>query len=278
MKKILLIFLFLYSFNVNADPAGVNNEWYLIKETIKDSLKESKLNLELFIEDKSLILKSKKEKVFIYNLGVKNHDVYLVKENINSLIYIFNSEDKKLYKSSLDDINFQELDWKFNSLMSIIKACDIEKYYLDFPSRKPEPAILPEEIRLSLSIQPQEVFKSRDYMLVYEKEEEIRNIKINRHFFDQINLGYGGVIVTAKGNSVDFVSRFFTPKATILEDPVTGSAHCTLIPFWSSRLLKKNLEALQISNRGGRLLCSDISERVIIGGQATLFSIGEFSL
>ena len=88
----------------------------------------------LFIEDRSLILKSKKEKVFIYNLGVKNHDVYLVKENINSLIYIFNSEDKKLYKSSLDDINFQELDWKFNSLMSIIKACDIEKYYLDFPS------------------------------------------------------------------------------------------------------------------------------------------------
>ena len=151
-------------------------------------------------------------------------------------------------------------------------------YYLDFPSRKPEPAILPEEIRLSLSIQPQEVFKSRDYMLVYEKEEEIRNIKINKHFFDQINLGYGGVIVTAKGNSVDFVSRFFTPQATILEDPVTGSAHCTLIPFWSSRLLKKNLEALQISNRGGRLLCSDVSERVIIGGQATLFSIGEFSL
>ena len=151
-------------------------------------------------------------------------------------------------------------------------------YYLDFPSRKPKPAILPEEIRLSLSIQPQEVFRSRDYMLVYENEEAIREIKINRHFFDKINLGYGGVIVTAKGNSVDFVSRFFTPQATILEDPVTGSAHCTLIPFWSSRILKKNLEALQLSNRGGRLLCSDVSERVIIGGQAILFSIGEFSL
>ena len=74
------------------------------------------------------------------------------------------------------------------------------------------------------------------------------------------------------------MSRFFTPQATILEDPVTGSAHCTLIPFWSSRILKKNLEALQLSNRGGRLLCSDVSERVIIGGQAILFSIGEFSL
>jgi len=130
---ILSIFLFLYSFNVNADPAGVNNEWSLIKDTIKDSLKDLKSNFELFIEDGSLKLKSKNKKVFIFDLGVKNHDVYLVKENSNSFIYIFNSEDKRLYKSSLDDINFKELDWKFNSLMSIIKVCDIEKYYLDFP-------------------------------------------------------------------------------------------------------------------------------------------------
>ena len=130
---ILSIFLFLYSFNVNADPAGVNNEWSLIKDTIKDSLKDLKSNFELFIEDGSLKLISKNKKVFIFDLGVKNHDVYLVKENSNSFIYIFNSEDKRLYKSSLDDINFKELDWKFNSLMSIIKVCDIEKYYLDFP-------------------------------------------------------------------------------------------------------------------------------------------------
>lgn len=151
-------------------------------------------------------------------------------------------------------------------------------YYLNFPSRKPSLAKLPEEISMSLNIQPQEVFKSRDYMLVYKNEEEIRQININRHFFDQINLDCGGVIVTASGNSVDFVSRFFTPQATILEDPVTGSAHCTLIPFWSSRLSKKRLEALQISKRGGRLLCLDNFERVIIGGEAILFSVGEFNL
>ena len=151
-------------------------------------------------------------------------------------------------------------------------------YYLNFPTRKPKPFLLPKEIELSLNIQPREVFKSRDYMLVYDTQKEIERLKINKYFFDQINLGYGGVIVTSKGNSVDFVSRYFTPQATILEDAVTGSAHCTLIPFWSSRLRKKKLEALQISKRGGRLLCHDMLDRVIIGGQAKVFSTGNFQL
>jgi len=151
-------------------------------------------------------------------------------------------------------------------------------YYLDFPSRKAEAALLPKEISLSLNIQPKEVFKSRDYMLVYQDETQVRDLSIDRAFFDQINLGVGGVIVTAIGSSTDFVSRYFTPQATILEDPVTGSAHCTLIPFWSSRLLKQDLEAAQISARGGRLLCKDMSSRVIIGGQARTFFIGSFRL
>ena len=151
-------------------------------------------------------------------------------------------------------------------------------FYLNFPSRKPKIALLPTEIELSLNIQPREVFKSRDYMLVYDTQKEIEKIKINKHFFDQINLGYGGVIVTSKGDSVDFVSRYFTPQATILEAAVTGSAHCTLIPFWSSRFLKKKLKALQISNRGGLLLCEEKGNRVKIGGQARIFSQGVFTL
>ena len=138
--------------------------------------------------------------------------------------------------------------------------------------------LLPKEIEKSLNIQPKEVFKSRDYMLVYDTQKEIEDITIDRHFFDQINLGYGGVIVTSKANliDIDFVSRYFTPQATILEDSVTGSAHCTLIPFWSARLNKKELEAIQVSARGGRLRCVDMLDRVIIGGEAKLFSKGEF--
>jgi PhzF family phenazine biosynthesis protein len=147
-------------------------------------------------------------------------------------------------------------------------------YKMDFPSREPILADLPENIEKSLNIKPKEVLKSRDYVLVYDTETEIKNIKIDRQFFDQINLDPGGVIVTAKGDNCDFISRFFSPQASILEDPVTGSAHCSLIPFWAARLNKKELYALQISERIGELFCEDKGNRVIISGQAKTYSIG----
>ena len=110
--------------------------------------------------------------------------------------------------------------------------------------------------------------------MVYDSEEDIKNIKINRQFFDEINLDPGGVIVTAKSENCDFVSRFFTPQSTILEDPVTGSAHCSLIPFWANRLNKNELSAMQISERIGKLNCLNNGNRVIISGQARTYSIG----
>ncbi|MFT4612176.1 MAG: PhzF family phenazine biosynthesis protein [Glaciecola sp.] len=149
-------------------------------------------------------------------------------------------------------------------------------YFLDLPSRMPFISKLPKTIEKSLNILPKEVFKSRDYILVYDSEEDIKNIKINRPLFDQINLDLGGIIVTSIGNNCDFVSRFFTPQASILEDPVTGSAHCSLIPFWSKRLNKKELYAIQISERIGTLNCQDKNDRVIISGQAKTYSIGTF--
>ena len=148
-------------------------------------------------------------------------------------------------------------------------------YFLDFPSRMPVPAALPELIEKSLNIPPKAVYKSRDYVLVYDTEQDIKNIKINRQIFDQINLGTGGVIVTSKGTSCDFVSRFFTPQASILEDPVTGSAHCSLIPFWAKKLDKKELSAQQLSKRRGVLNCLDKNDRVIISGQAKTYSVGK---
>lgn len=151
-----------------------------------------------------------------------------------------------------------------------------EFYTMDFPSRMPSPSVLPTPIEQSLSIPPKEVFKSRDYVLVYESEAAIRNIRIDRQFFDTINLDPGGVIVTAKGDDCDFVSRFFTPQASILEDPVTGSAHCSLIPFWAQRLKKNEMTALQLSERVGTLYCKNKGERVLISGQAKTYSIGFF--
>ena len=147
-------------------------------------------------------------------------------------------------------------------------------YYMDLPSRMPNPSTLPENIARALNIQPKEVFKSRDYVLVYESEEDIRKISVERCILDLINLDPGGVVVTAAGTDSDFVSRYFTPQSSILEDPVTGSSHCSLIPFWSSRLGKDKLYARQLSKRGGELYCENKNERVIVAGKARTYSRG----
>jgi PhzF family phenazine biosynthesis protein len=163
----------------------------------------------------------------------------------------------------------------FNTLSGeLIVRIKQEWYNLDFPARKPRASELPDIIKNALNIQPTEVLKARDYVLVYNTEEDIKNIKINRQVFDLINIDPGGVIVTATGATCDFVSRFFTPQASILEDPVTGSAHCSLIPYWSAKLGKKKLTAVQLSERAGKLYCVDQGERVIISGQAKTYSAG----
>ena len=128
------------------------------------------------------------------------------------------------------------------------------KYTLDFPSRPPQETEMPELLKKALNLPPEKVMKARDFVLVYSSEEEVRNIEINRLYFDKLQLGTGGVIFTAKGKDCDFVSRFMTPRATVFEDPVTGSAHCSLIPYWSEQLQKNNMIARQISERGGTLV------------------------
>lgn len=147
-------------------------------------------------------------------------------------------------------------------------------YMMDFPSRPPKSAELPEPIKNALNIAPKEVLKSRDYVLVYDTEADIRKITINRTYFDQINLDPGGVILTSRGTASDFVSRYFTPQASILEDPVTGSAHCSLIPFWADRLGRKEMVALQVSQRIGKLYCHYHGDRVLVGGKAKTYSVG----
>ena len=99
-------------------------------------------------------------------------------------------------------------------------------------------------------------------------------MEIDRLIFDEINLNPGGVIVTARGDDCDFVSRFFTPQASILEDPVTGSAHCSLIPYWSEILGKKKMDAVQLSARQGKLQCEDLGKRVGISGTAKTYLKG----
>lgn len=149
---------------------------------------------------------------------------------------------------------------------------------MNFPSRPPEPCNLPEVISNALSIQPQEVFKARDYMLVYDSEDQVADLKVNTSKLERISLDPGGIIVTAKGDRSDFVSRFFTPGAAVFEDPVTGSAHCTLTPFWANRLDITELSAIQISERLGTLSCRLEADRVFIKGSAVLYLEGWIEL
>ncbi len=174
-------------------------------------------------------------------------------------------------------LGYQKNSIVFETLSGdLIVEIEDDIYSLNFPSRMPTPTSLPSSIKESLNIQPLEVFKARDFVLLYENEEDVQNIRIDRQHFDTINLGTGGVIVTAKGGKCDFVSRFFTPQASILEDPVTGSAHCSLIPFWAERLGKQNMTAIQLSERKGFLYCENKSDRVIIKGMARTYSQGSF--
>lgn len=143
---------------------------------------------------------------------------------------------------------------------------------MDFPARPPQPCEAPENIGEILGIAPEEAMKARDLMLVYENEDMIRRLKPD--MTGVAALDHFAVIVTAPGDNCDFVSRFFAPRAGIPEDPVTGSSHCTLIPYWSERLGKKKLHAMQLSERGGELFCEDRGERVSIGGKAVTYMSG----
>ena len=155
--------------------------------------------------------------------------------------------------------------------LSVEKQGDV--LILDFPSRPVSPADAPNGLIEAIGKQPKEIFKARDYFLVYENEQEILDIAPD--FTALLKIDAHGFIVTAKGETSDFVSRFFAPEVGVFEDPVTGSAHCNLIPFWASKLGKTELFGKQISARSGELFCELKGDRVKIGGTAVLYLKGE---
>lgn len=143
---------------------------------------------------------------------------------------------------------------------------------LDFPTRPGIACEMPPDLIEGLGFRPESAAKARDYLAVCETERAVRELKPDMAAL--MRLDCLGIIVTAPGDNCDFVSRFFAPRAGIPEDPVTGAAHCTLIPYWAERLKCKELSARQISPRGGELLCEHRGERVGIGGRAVTYSAG----
>nr|WP_319487208.1 PhzF family phenazine biosynthesis protein [uncultured Caproiciproducens sp.] len=154
---------------------------------------------------------------------------------------------------------------------------DQDKLKMDFPSRKPVLTDIPKGLETALGTAILETHRSRDLLVLIEEEETVRNLKPNFELLKQYE-NFFGIVVTAKGSSCDFVSRYFAPNAGVPEDPVTGSSHPTLIPFWSERLRKTEMFAKQLSKRGGCLYCRDCGKRVEISGEAKLYMSGEIKL
>lgn len=160
----------------------------------------------------------------------------------------------------------------------ILKASAHEGVYtLDFPARLPQPCPVPPGLLESLGLTGAvEVLRSRDYFVVLPDEGAVKNVSPD--FNRMKDLDTIGVIVTARGQSADVVSRCFYPGAGIQEDPVTGSAHCNIVPYWSGKLHRKELHCRQLSARGGDLQCTLAGDRVLMSGKCVLYLQGEVFL
>lgn len=149
--------------------------------------------------------------------------------------------------------------------------------FLDFPADMITPFDVKDQIKKCTGIEPIETYKGMtDCIALFSTEKNISDISPD--FYEISKLDARGLVVTAKGNEVDFVSRFFAPQSGIDEDPVTGSAHTSLIPIWASKLNKTEMKARQLSKRGGELHCIKKGDRCIIGGKCVLFMSGEIKL
>lgn len=173
------------------------------------------------------------------------------------------------------EMNYQGAAIKFYSksgLLTVQKSTDL--YTMNFPTDVLQKVEIPEEIVNGLDKMPLELFKGKDdYLAIFDTQKTIENFSPN--FSQLAKLPARGVITSAKGDNVDFVSRCFFPAAGIDEDPVTGSAHTTMAPYWSKVLNKNKLSALQLSARGGVLQCEHLGNRVNISGNAVTYLRGE---
>lgn len=177
---------------------------------------------------------------------------------------------------------FFERAWPADSVLfatrsgPVAASRDGELIELDFPSRPPVPCPAPLQLLQALGRSPLEVLRSRDFMAVFGSSAEVLALEPRMDLLCQLDCL--GIIATAPGKDADFVSRFFAPKVGVPEDPVTGSAHASLIPYWAARLAKNELNARQISQRGGELRCRAKGDRVGIAGNAVTYCRGELAI
>ena len=148
---------------------------------------------------------------------------------------------------------------------------------MDFPARPAAPVEPPPDLLAALAGAPREVLRARDHLVVYGSAAEVAALDPDLAALAKVDCW--AAIATALGeDGIDFVSRFFAPAQGVPEDPVTGSSHCTLVPYWAGRLGKTKLEARQLSRRGGALSCALDGDRVSIAGRAVLYLEGQIEV
>lgn len=175
--------------------------------------------------------------------------------------------------SNFVDDSAKEIDFHtMSGKLSVEKKADL--FEMDFPARIPTPIPITQLMEQSTGVPVREAHLSRDLLLLVDSEEQVKNLRPDFSLISKLPDCYA-LIVTAKGEQADFVSRFFAPNAGIPEDPVTGSSHCTLIPFWAKKLKKEKMVARQLSKRGGTLYCEYREDRVTIAGKAALYLQGD---
>ena len=165
----------------------------------------------------------------------------------------------------------------YSTKHGILKVSREDEFlFLDFPKDEITLCENNDFLNEIINFKPIEVYKGRDdFLAILDSEDLIKNLEINFEMLKQIDSR--GLIVSAKGTKYDFVSRCFFPDAGVNEDPVTGSAHTTLTPYWSKKLNKNKLHAFQLSKRGGVLFCEEKGDRVIIGGKAVQYLEGKIA-
>ncbi|WMI81648.1 PhzF family phenazine biosynthesis protein [Anaerotignum sp. MB30-C6] len=171
------------------------------------------------------------------------------------------------------DTEVEEMEFfTLSGTLNVVRDGDLFK--MDFPSRKPQEVPVTEKIIDAIGVKPVAAYLSRDLILELEDGKSVKELNPDFHKVLELEDGLG-LVVTAKDKEYDFVSRCFFPKLGVNEDPVTGSAHSSLIPFWAEKLRKQTLIAKQVSKRGGVLNCMDGGERVYISGGVVLYLKGE---
>lgn len=167
---------------------------------------------------------------------------------------------------------------RFNTLSGILEVEKKDEVYeMNFPGDKPKVAMWTNDMEAALGIKAEKAYLSRDLVIHLEDEKMVKELRPDFRKLSVLDQGMG-VIVTAKGDEVDFVSRCFYPKIGVNEDPVTGSAHAALTPYWSEILNKKVMVAKQLSKRGGTVYCEDQGDRVLISGKAKTYLEGRLFL